>query len=468
MIDEPRNIDDLIQRSLAYEDVLDDAGASADAAPDAEPPPVDAHPAEPPPGEFQIVEEGPRAGLPANTQGNVDVALRKLGIGLRYNVFSDEEMIDGLDGYGPVVDDPAVTRLWLLIDERYKFRLAKELFYDVLSERCRRRSFHPVREYLSRLSHDGTPRLNTWLVEYFGTEDTELTRAIGRMVMIAAVRRVREPGCKFDEMLILESKQGTQKSTALEVLAVDPQWFSDELSLNADAKQQMEQTGGKWIIEAGELKGMSKSDVTALKQCLSRKVDRARLAYGRKRTERPRQFITIGTTNEGEDTGYLKDPSGNRRFLPIKVGSIDVERLTIDREQLWAEAAAAEAARESIRLPAELWGVAAIEQEARRVDDTFVDLLAAAIGDMSGKIRALDCWKILGIEPGDASQDQMTRLGMGMRELGWSRAKRRFGAPRTEYCYVKGTEAERMFTLVVTGKAPDAVVQRPRAQMGSL
>lgn len=417
------------------------------------------HPAEAAPQrdadeDFERERQGPRKGLPSNTQSNLDLALRKLDIRLRYNVFADEELIEGLHGYGPVIDDPAMNRLRLLIDERYHFLPAKEFFYDVVGERCRRQSFHPVCDYLDSLEWDGTERLSSWLVEYFGAEDTPLNRAIGRMFLVAAVRRVREPGCKFDEMLILESAQGTEKSTAIEALAVRPEWFSDEFALNAPTKELMEQTAGKWIIEAGELKGMSKGDVQTLKQCLSRKVDRARLSYGRKRTERPRQFVLFATTNEGEDTGYLKDPTGNRRFLPVRVRGADVEKLTIDRDQLWAEAAAAEAARESIRLPRELWEVAAVEQEARRVDDPFTDLLHRAIGALNGKIRALDCWRIVGIEPGDANQDQNMRLGAAMKELGWERSKRRFGAQRTENCYVRGSAEERSVSLGVDGKAP--------------
>lgn len=430
------------------------------------------HPAETPddarPAEFELVREGPRKGLPACSQGNMDIALAKLEVRLRFNSFADEELIDGLPGYGPVLDDPAVNELRLLIDARFRFMPSKDLFYDVVGNRCRRRSFHPVREYLAGLAWDGVPRLDTWLTEYLRAEDTPLNRAIGRMFLVAAVRRVREPGCKFDEMLILESDQGTEKSTALEVLAVKPEWFSDELSLNAPTKEQMEQTAGKWIIEAGELKGMSRGDVQTLKQCLSRKVDRARLSYGRKRTDRPRQFVIFGTTNEGEDTGYLKDPTGNRRFLPVKVGRADIEKLTIDRDQLWAEAAAAEQARESIRLAHDLWSKAAEEQHARRVDDAFIDLLRDALGDIHGKVRALDCWRIVGVDPGDATQDQNLRLGTAMKELGWSRTKRRFGGGGSENGYVRGSALERDVRLELEGKAPDVKVFNPAHRRSSL
>jgi hypothetical protein len=109
---------------------------------------------------------------------------------------------------------------------------------------------------------------------------------------------VRRPGCKFDELPVLESPtQGTDKSTAIRTLAVRWDWFTDYLPLNADPKVVIEQTRGKWIVEAGELSGMRKSDIDKLKGLLSRSSDRGRLAYARCTSEVQRQFIAIGTTN---------------------------------------------------------------------------------------------------------------------------------------------------------------------------
>src|SRR5262249_1402890 len=153
--------------------------------------------------------------------------------------------------------------------------------YAIVGDLARENSKHPVRDYLDELVWDGKPRIDRLFIDYFGAEDSEYMRAVGSITMIAAVRRVREPGCKFDEMPVLESPQGTKKSSAIATLAVRPEWFSDDLPLNAKAQVLIESTVGKWIVEAGELKGMRKSDVESLKACLSRGVDRARMAYGR-------------------------------------------------------------------------------------------------------------------------------------------------------------------------------------------
>jgi predicted P-loop ATPase len=266
-------------------------------------------------------------------------------------------------------------------------------------------------------------------------------------VLVAAVRRVRQPGAKYDEMLILESGQGTEKSGGLRVLAVDDDWFADDLPLGCDTKRFIEATAGKWIVEAGELKGMSRTDVASLKSCLSRQIDEARMSYDRKQTVNARQFIIIGTTNETD--GYLRDPTGNRRFWPVRIERIDIDTLRRDRDQLWAEASLAEAAGESIRLDPTLWEEATREQEAREAeDDPLVPVLDRVLKGWTGKLRVDDAYAIVGIEPGKATKDQIDRLGRAIRKIGFERRRRRFDGER-EYAYVCGTEQEREVEIVV-------------------
>jgi len=381
------------------------------------------------------------------TQRNVLLALCKLGVSITYDEFARHELISGLDGFGPRLDDAAINRLRMAIESTFAFRVGKEFFRDLLSDQAQLNRFHPVRNYLGALVWDHTPRIDTWLIDLAGAKDTAYVRAVSRLMLVAAARRVRRPGAKFDEMPIIEGDQGCEKSSALAAIAVREEWFTDDLPLGTDTKKLIEATAGKWIVEAGELKGMNKSDVAALKSCLSRRIDESRMSYDHKNTVRQRQFIVIGTTNETD--GYLKDPTGNRRFWPVRVERFDLERLRADRDQLWAEAANAEAAGESIRLAPELWTDAAIEQEARRVKDPMFHALDAALGTITGKVRIVDVWSLLGHEPGKPTQDQMTRLGNVMRELGFEHAQRRFSGSKPVGAYVRGTEAERDVELFV-------------------
>lgn len=383
----------------------------------------------------------------ANSQDNIRTALERMGVKLRYDRFSDRALIQ--EGTQPEValEDAIVNRLWLDIDQTFHFRPSVEFFKMVLPNECRKNPFHPVLDYLDALQWDGVKRLDTWLTTYAGAADNEYTRAVGKIVLVAAVRRARYPGCKFDEMLILESPQGTNKSTLISILAKEDNWFTDDLPLAADSKEVIERTAGKWIIEAAELSGMRKNETEALKAFLSRRAENARLAYERLTTERPRHFIVIGTTNSQY---YLKDSTGNRRFWPVRVANIDLAKVKADRDQLWAEASALEKERFPIRLDPALYELAALQQERRRVDDPWEHTLAAALEGFVGRIQTTDIWLLLGIPVARRSQFDNERLGEVIKRLGWERLKVNMfhkGQKVNRYTYQKGTAEERKLWL---------------------
>src|SRR5262249_28114772 len=158
-------------------------------------------------------------------------------------------------------------------------------------------------------------------------------------------------------------------------------------------KVVIEQTRGKWLIECSELAGMKKGEVEDLKGMLSRTSDRERLAYDRITSEVPRQFITIGTTNNQK---YLKDQTGNRRVWPVLIKKFNLEALKRDVDQIWAEAAAREAKGESIRLDPQLWGAAGLEQEQRTAEDPWWELLEEHFDPYPAmRIPCKDVWKLI-------------------------------------------------------------------------
>ena len=361
------------------------------------------------------------------SQGNIRLAMERLGISLRFDAFNDRMLIDGHaeDAGEAVVDDAIANQLWLRIEEEFGFRSTREYFYIVVEEAARRNTFHPVLDYLDGLEWDGTKRLDGWLTIYCGVTDTEYARAVGAITLIAAVRRVRRPGVKFDEMLVLEGPQGLNKSELLKALAVNPDWFSDDLPLNADGKRVIEQTRGKWIIEAAEMSGIRKTEVEHLKAMLSRQTDRGRLAYDRMTSEKNRQFIVFGTTN---DATYLRDATGNRRFWPVRISGCNVDDLRADADQLWAEVAKREAAGASIRLHQSLWAAAAAEQAERVVDDPWFEIMAEVFGNLNGRVLAAELWRAVDVRAGDQDPGRNKRLGDVMRALGFERKKLRKSA----------------------------------------
>jgi len=204
---------------------------------------------------------------------------------------------------------------------------------DAFSVIVEQNRYNPVKDYLSSLVWDGVARLDTLLIDYFSSPDTEYTRAVTRKAMCAAVARIFNPGCKFDYMLLLIGKQGLGKSYFMKKLG--GKWYSDSLT-TVVGKEAYEQLQGAWILEMGELSAAKKADIDALKHFISKQEDIFREAYGRRTAVFPRQCIFMGTTNDYE---CLRDKTGNRRFWPVNVGEGKQslwDNFNVD--QVWAEA----------------------------------------------------------------------------------------------------------------------------------
>ena len=209
---------------------------------------------------------------------------------------------------------------------------------DALSLEFEKKKFHPIVDYIKSLTWDGIPRIDTLLIDYFGSEDNDYTRAAIRKMLCAAVARVFEPGVKFDLVLILVGEQGTYKSTFVKALGMD--WFSDTFT-TVQGKESFEQIQGAWIIEIAELSGLKKAEVETIKHYIAKREDSFRPAYGRVVETYKRQCVFFGTTNSKD---FLKDPTGNRRFMPVDVHKERATKSVIDDltpeeiAQIWAEA----------------------------------------------------------------------------------------------------------------------------------
>jgi predicted P-loop ATPase len=352
---------------------------------------------------------------------NAAMGIAKLGLVCRHDIFHDRKIVEGdlQENLGPELSDAIGRAVREAIIDRFECDPGKDNVLEALERACEKNRFDPVCDYLDGLEWDNTSRVDNWLTIYFGAVDTPLTRAFGRMTLIAAVRRAKHPGCKFDTMLILEGPQGQGKSKALRILAVADDNFSDAQIKWDDPRQQQESAGGVWIHEIGELAGLKKAEVENVKQFLSRQSDRGRPAYGRYSINRLRRGVLIGTVNPLKGTGYLTDPTGNRRFWPVSVASVDPEGLARDRDQLWAEAAMLEAKGEPIELDPSLYPVANARQERRRVVDPWVHILQEKLRgqDRVSSVHLLT--NLLEIPAGKTDRTAWTRLAAVMRQLNW-------------------------------------------------
>lgn len=273
--------------------------------------------------------------------------------------------------------DQDVVLLHTVLEEEYGFALGREPLADAVSVVAAHHRYHPVREYLEGLAWDGAGRLDAWLTTYCGAEDGIYTRGVGSRWMLAAVARAMEPGCKVDNVLLLEGAQGVKKSGVPEVLG--GAWTADSLP-SLTTKDAASYLRGVWIVELAELAGLHRTEWNTIKAFLTRRRDRFRPAYGRREITQPRQCVFLGTVNDAE---YLGDPTGARRFWPVRVSRVDERALVRDRDQLWAEAYVRYQANErwwlDADLDAELVAAARVEQEGRYVSDAFEPIVTAYV-----------------------------------------------------------------------------------------
>jgi Virulence-associated protein E len=364
---------------------------------------------------------GTRKGIPLSNGTNARRALKALGIKCRYDVFHDKIEVRGKNLVESVNLDHVALMLRIKIHKAFKFDPGTKHVLDAMIQLGIENKFDPVRDYLDALVWDGEPRLDCWLATYLGAEDTELNAAFGRIALIAAVRRVRRPGCKFDPIIVLEGPMGTQKSKTIETLA-GVENFSDQTILGARDREQQELLAGVWLFEIAELSGMKRADVEHIKAFASRTHDRARPAYGRSLVDQPRRCVLFATTNDDQ---YLK--AVDRRFWPVRTATIDIEALKRDRNQLWAEAAQRDREGASIVLDRSLWGSAHVEQQAREEHDPWDDQLANLTGEIEQgeeRVSSHDILTIaLGIHISRQRDIDYKKLGRCMRRLGWDGPK---------------------------------------------
>ena len=246
-----------------------------------------------------------------------------------HNVFTDE-----VTWKFKRLTDEMETSVNMQIQEGYMLNMATERVREVIMVNAKQNPYHPVRDWLRGLMWDGVPRIDTLLSTYASADDTPLHRQISRKWMLSAIARVMEPGCKVDTMLILVGMQGAMKSSFFAALCHDKEWFSDT-TLDIGDKDAFMALAGVWIYEIGELSALQGREAEPVKAFLTSRTDRFRPPYGRNIVHRDRQGVFVGSTNASE---FLDDPTGARRFWPVRAGAVDLESVKRDHVQLWAEA----------------------------------------------------------------------------------------------------------------------------------
>lgn len=327
-------------------------------------------------GNWQLLlERNRQTGEVKNTMDNVILILRndpRIRGKFAMNWFSDRlEVLDSLP-WMPLQGNKA--RGWTDTDSNGLYWWLEKVWHvtgrgiidSALDIQAGAQGINPVVDYLKNLKWDRQPRLDTLFIDYLGADDNPYTRAVTRKMFVAAVARALDPGHKFDNMLILCGPQGIGKSTILDKMSRG--WFNDSIR-TFEGKEASELLQGVWLVEVAELDAFRHSDVSAIKQFLSLRVDRYRPAYGRNMKEFKRHCVFFGTCN---NTDFLQDTTGNRRFWPVDVKRDTATKSVFDDltkdviDQMWAEAYMRFVSGEDLVIRDEIAEMALSRQEEHR------------------------------------------------------------------------------------------------------
>lgn len=253
----------------------------------------------------------------------------------RYNEFSHmSEVLDTRSGEWEDLQDHHIAELVRYVSSTngHFAKVSKSMITDAMISLSYEVRINPPRDYLLGLEWDKKPRLATWLAEAYGAPRDEVYKAIGSNWMKGLVRRVLYPGCQFDEVLVLEGGQGTRKSSSLRALG-DPWHVETTYSTDKDFFQVLSKNT---IVEFSEGDILTRKGVREVKALITKTEDQYRIPYERAPKTIKRGCVFAMTTN---DTQYLKDETGGRRWLPVQLTkTADVDWISEHRDQLYAEA----------------------------------------------------------------------------------------------------------------------------------
>ncbi|MCR4464835.1 VapE domain-containing protein [Burkholderia sp. SCN-KJ] len=368
---------------------------------------------------------------------NIEMAVsapHECGWHIRYDDFRAEAMLaDVADPRGlRAFTDPDYTRLQIRLERRGFLKLSKEALRDGVGLVADDNRIDSAVEWLTGLRHDGVPRIETFLRDYMAVEDTAYTRAVSRYLWTALAGRVLSPGCEAPMVPVLIGEQGAGKTRAVKAL-VPAQDFYCELKLDERDDNASRMMRGRLVVELGELRGLHTRDAESIKAFISRTHENFVPKYKEFSVTFARRFLFVGTTNQDE---FLADETGERRWLPVRVGRCDVDRIAADCLQLWAEARAAyERAgnvdwREAETLAREVHAQHKLSDPWAPIIHEWLDSDGECeLGLPPREREFLQVHEIatgpLGMAHGRLTRSDEMRIGKILREMGYSRQQKR-------------------------------------------
>jgi predicted P-loop ATPase len=361
-----------------------------------------------------------------------------------YDDFKDAMiMTRGLPGderlrYPCAVTDHDEFALTAWLNKEGQFTIQSSTIGSAIREVAFRNSKNPLKAWLDGLEWDGHDRLETWLAKYAGVDDNPYSRTVGRKFMISAAARALTPGVKCDTMLIAEGPQGLKKSSLFRALC-GSEYFSDQIG-EIRNKESQELIQGRWIVEVPEMDKFSRMEANAVKDFLARQEDRYRPPYGRNVISRDRRCVFVGTINPIEGQGYVRDPTGARRFWPVLCTKIDLNGVRLDRDQLWAEAVHRWKMGETWWIDDDEVHLVKMEQEDRMEDDVWEPRISEwlAEADRNGFSAAEVLSGAIGMPTERQDQRSKNRIAAILTKLDFKSGKTKVKGQKQRRVYWRG------------------------------
>lgn len=359
-------------------------------------------------------------------------------IDIRFDQFRDEIMFAPAgSGQWQAFTDADYARLRITMEKRGFKAVGRELIRDVVLLAADEQPFDSATTWLNGLEWDGVPRIESFYHTHFGTADTPYTRAVSMYMWTALAGRVLEPGIKADMVPILVGRQGCGKSSGVEALSPDPAFFT-EISFAEKDDDLARKMRGRLVAEIGELRGLNTKELESIKAFVTRTHENWIPKYREFATQFPRRLVFIGTTNEDE---FLADKTGNRRWLPVEVSSVDVQAIKRDLLLLWAEARETFKRLGGIQFrDAERLGASVHEQYT--IKDAWLetvekwldtpDLMTNDIPRNCEFLRASDVLRdAIGLDPRHIGKREEMRISNVLQNCGYKRVQRRVDGKMT-------------------------------------
>jgi len=271
------------------------------------------------------------------TIDNFELQMAGHGIVPRYDMIKKLINID-YPSSNFLPDNEASAKLALLhsLAKEDGFKISSDLIGKYLIPIADKNHVNPVEDWFRSKSWDGVNRLQDLCDTLVVPKGMEGFRdiALRRWLIGAVASALSITGNKNEIIFTLVGPQSCGKTTWVNSLVPkDTNWLIDGVSLNPNDKDSVKLVVSHFICELGELDAtFRKSDIAALKAFMSKSTDEMRNPYAATFSQYPRRVAICASVN---DSNFLVDETGNRRFSVVSVDSI--KRHTIDMQQLWAQ-----------------------------------------------------------------------------------------------------------------------------------